>query len=515
MKKDDIVWIKTQHGHTILNDENVHNVKTLLNNTGNGFCLAKFTQVTMHLGTGTTHSCHHPKPHPIPLEEIQNNPAALFNTKHLKEARKQMLNGEKPSECDYCWRIENNNGKSDRFFKSLEEWALPYHDKIQGTNPDSDFYPTYLEVDFSNVCNFNCAYCGPEYSTKWVEDLKQNGPLKVLDNTKYVQWTNGWQNLDDLAYKNSENNPYLDAFWKWFPEAYKHLHVFRITGGEPLLSKQTFKSMDWFIDNPNPNLEFNINSNLGVPDKLWDLFIEKLKILSQGNYVKKVTIFTSVDTYGKQAEYLRRGLDFELFKKRYEQLLELNNVRAVIMCTFNILSVINFKKLLEWVLILKRKYNSNSAAVSWETSTKLKLSSTGKSFTERKQLSPSHVGICGIDIPYLRHPSCLDAKIISKDLLQQHFVPAINFMAENTANHIWGSSQGFEDYELEKLKRIFMDIAHVPIDSHEIEIDRAKFYDFVNELDTRNSKNFLEVFPEMKEFYNLCKIANCKIKGGP
>ena len=34
-----------------------------------------------------------------------------------------------------------------------------------------------------------------------------------------------------------EPNPYTDAFWKWWPELYRDLHTFRITGGEPLLQK--------------------------------------------------------------------------------------------------------------------------------------------------------------------------------------------------------------------------------------------------------------------------------------
>ena len=55
--------------------------KDKLNTVGCGFCLAKWTQVTMHLHNGTTHSCHHPKPHKIPLDEILADPTALHNTK--------------------------------------------------------------------------------------------------------------------------------------------------------------------------------------------------------------------------------------------------------------------------------------------------------------------------------------------------------------------------------------------------------------------------------------------------
>ena len=45
-------------------------------------CLAKWTQSNIYLGSGMTHSCHHPAPHKIPLVEIQENPAALHDTQH-------------------------------------------------------------------------------------------------------------------------------------------------------------------------------------------------------------------------------------------------------------------------------------------------------------------------------------------------------------------------------------------------------------------------------------------------
>ena len=387
MKKKlaDIKWDIGYDNKVARTGPNIDKTKELLDSTGCGFCLAKFTQVTMHLGTGMTHACHHPVPHKIPLDEIEKNPAALFNTNHLKQARREMVSGERPSECDYCWRIEDNNSPSDRFYKSLEPWALEKHDEIQAADPNQDFFPSYLEVDFSNVCNFKCVYCGPEFSSKWVEELKQNGPVKLLENTDHVLWAQGWQkDLDSLSYRNNEFNPYIDAFWKWWPEAYKHLHVYRITGGEPLLSKETYRSMDWFIENPNPNLEFSINTNMGVPDKLWDRFIERAEVLSNGNYIKKLTIFTSVDAWGERAEYLRPGLDFEKFKKRYEQIMAMGNIRITTMVTFNILSISSIQKLFEWQLELRKKYNPNPVVAGlWEKETGFNFAYPGESYTDR------------------------------------------------------------------------------------------------------------------------------------
>ena len=70
-------------------------VKQKLDAVGCGFCLAKWTQVTMHLGSGLTQSCHHVKAHPIDLNDLATNPN-VHNTGFKKNIRKQMLNNERP-----------------------------------------------------------------------------------------------------------------------------------------------------------------------------------------------------------------------------------------------------------------------------------------------------------------------------------------------------------------------------------------------------------------------------------
>jgi hypothetical protein len=457
-----------------------------------------------------THSCHHPTPHRIDPTEVVKKPSLLFNTPRLKEARTQMLNGEKPAECDYCWRIEEDGGTSDRHFKSLESWALPDHDQIAALSGDEDIYPSYLEVSFSNVCNMKCVYCGPEFSSQWVEELKAQGPVKLLEGTAKETWSHGWQDLETLNYKNREFNPYIDAFWKWFPNALPHLKHYRITGGEPLMSKETFKSMDWLIENPNPEMEFSINSNFSVPEKIWDKFVEKLAVLRSGNYVKKITIYTSVEGWGERAEYARTGLDFELLRSRYEQLLQLGNVRCVIMAAYNIFSVTSMEQLLAWVYEMKKKYNPNNSSVHLEENTGFNL--VENSFKERQVRNPNHHVTCGIDIPYLRNPEFLDAQYCDPEMVEQYMIPTLDFIAAHAASSIWGDHQGFENYEIEKLKRIIVHRMYFNRKTrddqnsrHDILENRAKFYDFVNSMDMRRNTSFVNVFPEMASFYELCR----------
>ena len=74
-----------------------------------------------------------------------------------------------------------------------------------------------------------------------------------------------------IYFKNT--NSYIDAFWKILPQWWPTLNTFRITGGEPLLSKHTWSMFDFVDQHANKNLNFAVNSNLSVPDDKIDLFI--------------------------------------------------------------------------------------------------------------------------------------------------------------------------------------------------------------------------------------------------
>ena len=81
--------------------------KDILDTKSKSFCGAKWYNATTWLGSGTTASCHHPPAHKIPLHEIAADPSAIHNTQHKKAMRKMMQRGERPRECEYCWKVED------------------------------------------------------------------------------------------------------------------------------------------------------------------------------------------------------------------------------------------------------------------------------------------------------------------------------------------------------------------------------------------------------------------------
>ena len=217
-------------------NQRLGHIKQVIDNVSPSFCAAKWTQVTIHLQTGMTHSCHHPMQHKIPLEEIKTNPSALHNTSYKKELRAKMLNGERPRECDYCWRVEDTEGEhfSDRILKTAEEWSYPYMHKIVNAPWDDNTLPSYVEVSFGNGCNYRCGYCCPQASTMWTEEIKKHGNYDLTYNQYGIEFmTNG------SYYGPKDDNPYIEAFWKWWPSLRNDLHTLRITGGEPLMHDLT------------------------------------------------------------------------------------------------------------------------------------------------------------------------------------------------------------------------------------------------------------------------------------
>jgi hypothetical protein len=457
-------------------------VKDKLDSVGCGFCLAKWTQVTMHLHNGTTHSCHHPEPHKIGLEEIVRNPTALHNSKIKKQARKEMLEDKRPSECQYCWNVEDSSSSfSDRVFKSSEPWSEPYFEEIKNSDWRSDYNPKYAEVSFSNTCNFKCAYCGPEYSSKWMEEINQYGAY----NLSYEY--NGTKRMEERntkPYRHSEDNPYVNAFWEWFPELYESLDTFRITGGEPLLSKDTWKVLDYIIETetPNKNLKLSINSNLGVNDELIDRLIEKLDLIIKDNRVKELIIYTSCDGYGTQAEYTRFGLDFEKMFSNVDKILTiLPRVTIVVMSTFNIFSVFSYEQLIKKIYKIKLKH-----------------------FNTKRYWNSAII----LDTSYLRHPPFMSFRILKDYIDVEYFNRWIKYMKFNSTFRSLNfhktqlkSDIGFSVQEIEKISRIRdIFITDYETDIRLFDKDKRDFAEFIKEYEKRRGMNCAEYYPELTQF---------------
>jgi hypothetical protein len=311
------------------------------------FCAAKWLMVTMHFGMGENHSCYHPAIHRWVLADVTQTPSALHNTAHKIKQRELMLNGERPDECHYCWSIEDINPDtvSDRKRFTNEPWAIERREEILNAPAGKHIGPAYLEISFANTCNFACSYCSPGQSSTWEHEIRKYGSYPIADQTVHQD------KMHDMLLEDS--NPYIDAFWKWLPEIYKDLRYLRITGGEPLATKNFMKLLDYVAQNENKELTLAINTNLCVPEKNLDLFFTKATALQKANTIKGIEVYTSMDTWGPQAEYIRDGLDMVKWERTVRKVSSTFDVPIKIMVTFGLMSIFNFKTFVEKVLSLR------------------------------------------------------------------------------------------------------------------------------------------------------------------
>jgi organic radical activating enzyme len=370
-----------------------------------------------------------------------------------------MLEGGRPDECYYCWNIEDLPGEhiSDRMIHSASDFSEPLIEKLAELPWDAPVNPKYLEVSFGNACNYRCGYCSPQASTMWTEEIKKHGNYDLTYNQYGIEFmSNG------SYYGPKDENPYIEAFWKWWPSLRNDLHTLRITGGEPLMNPAAMKFFDLLEDEPAPHLEITLNSNLGVTFDRVDRLIARVQSLVHKKKIRKFSFFTSIDSWGPKAEYMRTGLKCDHWERNVVEVIK-TGVSVNLMCTFNVLCVTNFKLLLKQVIVWRKQYGKDSIK---------------------------------FDTPYLKEPPHWMINILTDDFIQ-HMDDTLDFIKQN--------SEWLGDLEYEKFKRVsdFMKAKTIP--AEKIKAGRRDFYSFFTESDKRNNTSLLEIFPEYSNFYNLCK----------
>jgi len=432
---------------------------SILDPKSSSFCGAKWYNATIWLGSGMTTSCHHPPAHRVP-DEVATNPKLLHNTPEKKQDRDMMQRGERPKGCEYCWKIEDmeRDAISDRVYKS-KIYPIEALNEAYNTPSDQDVDLRTLEIAFDRTCQFACSYCNPAFSSTWVNDIRKNGPYTELvsDGRNHFTHTHDSAQL----YKFGEINPYVEAFHKWWEsDLHRTLQELRITGGEPLMSGETWKLIEWFKTNKGKsNTRLAINSNLGT-----DVDIDRLLNSIDG---VNIDLYTSNESVSLQAEYIRDGLVWDDWANNVERLLDSGKIRRLhVMCTINALCLDTLDQLLDCIVNWKLEYGHDAI-----------------SFT----------------LNILRFPSFQSPLVLPDVLRTQHKNKLVDFMTRhNGASYL-------EEHEINHLLRLidYLDIVKTP-HSEAFEMPKLlnDFKHFYTQYDQRRGKDFTLTFPNLADWYN-------------
>jgi len=430
--------------------------KEYLGTYSDSFCGAKWYNATVWLGSGMTTSCHHPLPHKIDAEAVKLNPKLLHNTPEKKEQRRQMKCGERPAGCEYCWKIEDMGKEfvSDRVYKSNiysdEELTTAFNAPVE-----EDIDLRTLEIAFDRTCNFACSYCNPAFSSTWVKDLKQHGGYKDLISDGRNHFTH--THPEAQLYKYGEENPYVEAFFKWWDsDLHRTLRELRITGGEPIMAGELWRLFDWFKENVDKSqTKLAINSNLGGKADLIQ------RIVDAREWLPSLDVYTSAESIGAQQDYVRDGMDFDLWWDNIRMLHEAK-IDTHCMMTVNALSLNSLPDLIEKILQQRKEYNTRDFAV--------------------------------FSLNILRFPSFQSCLVLPAHIKRT----CIERLKEIDLSQCHQFEQGQVTRLIEYLQSV--EIPHS--ESFEMPKLLNDFKNFYRQYDKRRNKNFEETFPELKDWYN-------------
>lgn len=340
----------------------------------------------------------------------------VWNGENMKKVRKQFLKGEYPKGCEVCLYKEANGATSHRqqVNQTYKKYApLQLLTKKDGSIPN---HPMWLDLRFSNKCNFKCRMCGPFASTAWIKDAE-----------KLPEWFSKGTIKKDLDTSD-------DEVWSYLAKIKNSIQVIYFAGGEPLTTDSHYDLLKWLIKNNKTDITLWYNSNISILNyknynilKIWEKFF-------------RVNVSVSIDGYKEHCEYTRTNFKWSIF---IENLNKIEKYVDTATSTISVYSLLSFPKLLY--------------------------------FFKKRNID------CFANI--LVYPKHLDCRILPKELRKDIIfkLKALNF---NISSPSVDALINFLETELENKDDCLI-----------------KFKKYTEALDRLNNTSFVDVYPELKEWY--------------
>lgn len=323
---------------------NIYSMKDLENfkNVSSTFCMHPFTGLATREDGAIKPCC---RSHPVgniqenTLEEIWNNDV-------MKRIRRQVLNSERPKECEPCFNLEDQGVESLRVRhitgKIPEARINLYPNALEDIREDFSMpfkIPT-IELKLNNLCNLKCRMCHPGDSTSW----------------------NDWDQIEDFYKKenniifhlvednNLKNKPHLDKFQdnlEWWNSLERNLPYFRrveFAGGEPLMDPQHYRILDMLAPYGH-QIEIKYATNLSILGKsnrtVWEYWPK----------FKSIAVNVSIDGLHTSYEYIRGNAYWSELIHNIKQIQTIPNINRIVgAVTVQVSNVLILDKMIEYFL---------------------------------------------------------------------------------------------------------------------------------------------------------------------
>jgi hypothetical protein len=426
----------------------------------------------------------------------------VMNLPYEQDRRREKILGITHVDCESCIRLQWNDANPPRGglndfvnryliesndayphkVKDTKKWYLehitdkaedlPYnHPLLRSDKPDM------LEIVLGNICDLKCTYCSVHYSSQWVTELVKFGDIKKEEVDKHMP---------------AAPEKLQHVFWEWFYDVGRHSSkTINILGGEPTYMPQFYDVLDKLthaykdLGKQDRHIELGILSNMNTSPHYMDKFLSKLPELTKFIFLR---LQPSMEAMGKRAEYIRFGLDWNRFESNIRRILNERNKYGLnednfgmgFQIALNTFSVTSLPDFVKWTDSLINEYHFE-----------IGLMKNVVSFPRHHNphiLTPEYSHYLTETSQFIDLNSDKNDRIIRKISREK-----------NIYDH--GSWESYNKYLLHGLIKSIGSIERSEFDLE----SRHHFYKFVQQIKKRRGVDFLDTFPEMKSFYELCQ----------
>jgi MoaA/NifB/PqqE/SkfB family radical SAM enzyme len=276
-----------------------------------------------------------------------------WNSDYIKDIRKAMLENKPHDACKTCYSIEKTTGYSHReiYFNYLNK---NYNDDVKFNIDTGNEFNNPLTLDYrpSNLCNLKCRMCGPQSSSEWAKEIKNNISSKYKDLEKMSDGKPVHMMTGDSSF-NYERELNFDDQYKNLP--LENIRRANFLGGEPLLNEEIFEIMSyWAQIGKSDSIRIQITTNGTGFQKRWlDLFSK----------FKRLKVIVSADGIEEIFDYIRTNANWEKVKENIQLLLQIKNINVSFSYTVQMYNAFHFISILNFLKQWKEEYQLKESPV--------------------------------------------------------------------------------------------------------------------------------------------------------
>ncbi len=302
---------------------NIDNHKYLTEKHGKFFCASPWN--SLHEGPqGLVSTCCKSR-QPIGWSGKQNF-EEMFNSDLSKEIRASILQGKMHSNCESC-AIQEKDGHaaSNRVHGNSMTDRAVVDELVANTDVDGTLHvhkPEWLDLLWTNKCNFSCLGCSPELSSSINNNYKKEfALLNGNDPDEYFKdmtnWNNGNDNKIDYIIKHSDT--------------IRSLHL---NGGEPWMQEATYELLEEMLKRGlNKHIQVWSHTNGSITKSYKGVDIIDEYLVHWGDLCK-ITI--SNDGHGARGAYTRFGYKESKWLETYNRILDSGIKQVSIQTCWNV-----------------------------------------------------------------------------------------------------------------------------------------------------------------------------------